>query len=123
MKKLLFFIILSGIAFKLKAQQKPSIKPLEKFAAPKAPSLLDTALNLIIKPKRDLNLLFLPKQKQQYTASNNLVASLDKMPIVKPVGKWNMPVVHPDGTVVYTTPVKRLPPVIKPDSSIQIPRP
>jgi hypothetical protein len=123
MKKVLFFIILTGIAFTLKAQQKPSIRPLEKFLAPNAPSLLDTAPNLVIKPNHDIKLLFLPKQKRQTYFSNNLVASLDKMPIVKPAGKWNMPIVHPDGTVVYTMPIKRLPPVIKPDSSAETLRP
>jgi len=116
MKKLLFFILLSGIAFKLKAQQKPSIKPLGKLTGQHYLSSFDTIPKLSIKPKNDLNALFLPKGNLY---ANKLVAFLDRMPIVKPVGKWNMPVVHPDGTVVYTMPVKRLPLIIQPDPSAQ----
>ncbi|MGI4022097.1 MAG: hypothetical protein ACRYFA_11365 [Janthinobacterium lividum] len=116
MKKLLFFIILSGIALKLKAQQKSDIVPLEKFTVLSTPLLVDTS-NLFIKRNNDVNLLFQPKQKTQNAASNNLIASLDRMPIVKPVSKWNMPIVRSNGTVVYKMPIKHLPPVIKPDSS------
>ncbi|MGI4750671.1 MAG: hypothetical protein ACRYFB_08560 [Janthinobacterium lividum] len=120
MKKFFFFIILFGMAFGLKAQQKSTIKPIEKFKFPNPYPLADTNLRLTVKQKNDVSALFAPKRS---TAPNNLIASLDRMPIMKPVGKWNMPVVHPDGTVVYTMPIKHLPPVIKPDSSTAISHP
>ncbi|RYY06926.1 MAG: hypothetical protein EOP43_04805 [Sphingobacteriaceae bacterium] len=118
MKKLIIFVILSGIAFKLKAQQKSTIKPLEKLTVPNAPFLADTG-SLVFKYNKDVGVLFQPKPNQQAAASNNLIASLDRMPIVKPVGKWNMPIVHPNGNIIYKMPVKRLPPVIKPDTLVQ----
>lgn len=121
MKKLLFFVFLSGIGFKLKAQQNPATKPLDQSQFSNYFSLLDTIPRIFNQPKNNVNALFLPKQN--IVSNKNLIASLDRMPIVKPIGKWNMPVVHPNRTVVYTTPVKRLPPVIKPDSSVLTPRP
>lgn len=120
MKKLVFFILLSGIAFKLKAQQNSNTETLGKLAIPDFHFQVDTITpKLLIEQKKNHNLLFLPMQKQQNLLSNNLVASLDKMPIVKPVGKWNMPVMKPDGTIIYTTPIKRLPPVIHPETETQ----
>ncbi|MVN20678.1 hypothetical protein [Mucilaginibacter arboris] len=117
MKKILFFIILAGIAFELKAQQKPAIKPLEKVTASNFRSIFDSLAlrpRLSIKPNSNADLQFLPGKN---SSSNILIASLDKMPIVKPVGKWNMPVAKPDESTRYKMPVKRLSPVIKPDSS------
>ncbi len=62
MKKLLFFIILSGIAFKLKAQQSPNTKIVKKHSNPY--SFFDTIPpKIFIKPKNNAALLFLPKQK------------------------------------------------------------
>lgn len=122
MKKIIFFILFSGMVFKLKAQQSVITDFSEKSTSSKVNSSFDTIPGLSsIKPKNNLNLLFLPKPKQQssFLITNNLTASLDRMPIVKPVGNWNMPIVKPDGTVIYTTPVKRLPPVIKPETEIQ----
>ncbi|RYY06429.1 MAG: hypothetical protein EOP43_06390 [Sphingobacteriaceae bacterium] len=116
MKKLFLLIILSGAVFGLKAQQNPTLKPLEKFKFPNPYPLVDTNLKINPKQKNDVSSLFAPKNA---TAPNNLIASLDRMPIIKPVGKWNMPVVHPDGTVVYTMPIKRLPPIIKPENEYQ----
>ncbi len=120
MKKLIFLIILAGIAVKLKAQQKLVTKPLGKFSLPDLNSSLDTtAPKLSIKPKTNLSLLVFPAQKQQNISSNIMIASLDRMPIVKPVGKWNMPVVKPDGNVKYNMPIKRLPAIVKADTSTQ----
>jgi len=112
MKKLLFLIILTGIAVKLKAQQKSTPKPSEKFNAPDAQSLFDTvAPQLSIKPQNNSGLVF---SGNQYSSSNsNLIASLDKMPIAKPTGKWNMPIAKPDGSTRYNMPVKKLPPIIQ----------
>ncbi|RYE28942.1 MAG: hypothetical protein EOP42_15570 [Sphingobacteriaceae bacterium] len=76
--------------------------------------MFDSVPKLSFKQKNDVKALFLPKPNRSNSA--NLIAALDNMPIAKPAGFWNTPVVHPDGTVVYTTPVKRLPPVVKPDS-------
>lgn len=121
MKKLIFFIVLFGIAFKLKAQQKPSIKPFEKLFMPNKSSLFDTVPKLSIKQQNDLNALFLPKKK--IDQNQNLIADLDKMPIAKPTGNWNMPIVHPDKSMIYKMPVIRLPAVIKPDLPTQNFRP
>lgn len=121
MKKLLFFIVLSGIAFELKAQQKSSIKPFEKLFEPNKGPLFDTVPKLSIKQQNDLNALFLPKKK--IDRDQNMVADLDRMPIVKPVGKWNMPIIRPDTSVIYKMPVAHLRAVIKPNPSAQIVRP
>lgn len=121
MKKLIFFIVLAGVAFKLKAQQKPSIKPFEKLFMPNKSSLFDTVPKLSIKQQNDLNALFLPKKK--IDQNQNLIADLDKMPIAKPSGNWNMPIVHPDKSVIYKMPIIRLPAVIKPDLPTQSFRP
>ncbi|RYE31137.1 MAG: hypothetical protein EOP42_11070 [Sphingobacteriaceae bacterium] len=112
MEKIFLLIILSGVAFSLKAQQNPVLKPLEKFKFSNPYPLADTNLRINPKSKNDINSLFKPKNN---IVPSNLIASLDRMPVLKPVGKWNMPVVHPNGTVVYTMPVKRLPPVIVPE--------
>jgi len=62
MKKLLFCIILSEIAFKLKAQQSPNTKIVKKHSNPY--SFFDTIPpKIFIKPKNNAALLFLPKQK------------------------------------------------------------
>lgn len=122
MKKVVFFILFSGMVFKLEAQQNTITNPLEKLTSPKVGSSFDTAPSLSSpKSKNNLNLLFLPKSKQKspFSITNNLTAALDKMPIAKPIGKWNMPIIKPDETVIYTTPIKRLPPVIKPETEIQ----
>ena len=111
MKKIFFFIVLSGLAFTLKAQQQPTSKPIDKLFTPDKGSLLDSVPKLSFKKQNDIKALFLPKPKQTFTS--NLIAELHHMPVAKPVGSWNMPVVHPDGTVVYTMPVKRLPPAVK----------
>ncbi len=121
MKKLLFFIVLSGIAFKLKAQQKSSIKPFEKLFVPNKSPLFDTVPKLSVKQQNDLNSLFLPKINPKQ--NQNIVADLDRMPIVKPTGKWNMPIFRPDTSVIYKMPVAHLPAVIKPNPSAQIVRP
>jgi hypothetical protein len=121
MKKLLFLIILMCIAVKLKAQQKSTEKPLDKFTAPDSQSLFDTvAPKLSIKPKTNPEILFLPREN--LAPSHNLIASLDRMPIAKPVGKWNMPIVKPDGTTRYNMPVKMLPPIIKTSDTTAAPR-
>lgn len=116
MKKILFLIVLSGLAFKLKAQQQSIIKPLERFNTNKFYAPVDTNLRISIRPQTNVTELFLPKQN---AISTTLIASLDRMPIAKPTGNWNMPVVHPNGTVVYTTPIKRLPPIVKPENGNQ----
>lgn len=105
------------MAFKLKAQQQFTVKPSEKLFTPDKSLLSDSIPKLSFKQQSDVKALFLPKPKSNLNSI--LIADLDHMPIVKPVGKWNTPVVHPDGTVVYTTPVKRLPPVVKPDTGNQ----
>lgn len=111
MKKLIFFLILTGIAVKLKAQQKSTEKPFEKFKLPNAATGLDTLPNLSFYPKNKPNTPLLPQEKQ--LLSGNLYAKLDHMPIVKPVGKWKMPIIKPDASTNYTMPIKRLPAIIK----------
>lgn len=114
MKKLLFFIVLSAVGFKLKAQ---STSTFNNLPAANKSLLPDSVPKLSFKQQNDIKALFLPKPK--LSANQNLIAETDHMPIAKPVGIWNTPVVHPNGTVVYTTPVKRLPPIVKPEKDDQ----
>lgn len=106
MKKLLFFIILSAIALKLKAQEKSTAKPFEKEALKDDLSIKPVYPRSFINPEA----LFKPKQ---LIASNNPVtySKVDQMPIVKPVGKWNMPIIKPGGN--YKMPIIGLQPVKK----------
>ncbi len=109
MKKLLFFIVLTSLAFKLKAQKQTVLKPFEKLFKPVKDSLTDAVPNLSFVQQNQAKAVFLPKN------NSLLIARLDHMPILKPTGNWNTPVVHPNGTMRYRMPVKRLPPVTEPE--------
>ncbi|RYE34959.1 MAG: hypothetical protein EOP42_06890 [Sphingobacteriaceae bacterium] len=117
MKKLLFFTLLTGFAFNLQAQNQSVIKPFENLSTAGKSSLYDSIPKLSFKQQNDIKALFLPKPK--LNTNTVLIARLDHMPIAKPAGIWNMPVVRPDGSVIYTMPVKRLPPIVKPDTATQ----
>lgn len=112
MKKLIFFIILAGVALKLKAQEKSIPKLFEKDTSKDGFSFEP------IYPKSFINPEILTKPKQNLIANNNSVtySEVDGMPIVKPKGNWNMPVIKPNGN--YKMPIIGLPPVVKKDSAL-----
>lgn len=115
MKKLLLLTVLTGIAIVLKAQQKLS----EKFRFSPFPFQDSTALKPYFHPQNRIKPLLSPPENQLQLKNNDLIASLDHMPIVKPVGKWNMPIAKPDASLKYTMPVKRLPPIVENPSKIK----
>ena len=111
MKKLLFFIILAGVAYKLKAQDKTFKNPFDKD------NYKDGFSVKPVYPKSFINPEALTKTKENLIAGNTVTyAEVDKMPIVKSAGKWNMPVVKPSGN--YNMPIIGLPPVVKKDSAL-----
>ncbi len=127
MKKAIFFILFSGTVFTLKAQQNTITPNRTPQNVPGVNRFSDTVPSnkLSKQQQNDLNLLFSPRvQPKKPTSTNqNLTASLDNMPIATPQGNWNMPIVKPDGTVIYTMPIKRLPPVVQPKTEVPKPNP
>lgn len=127
MKSAVFFILFSAMAFKVNAQQNTFTPNRTPQSVPGLHRFSDTVSSskLSKQQQNDLNLLFAPRiqTKKPDLTNQNLVASLDNMPIATPRGNWNMPIVKPDGTVIYTMPIKRLPPVVQPKTEAPKPNP
>lgn len=70
-----------------------------------------------VKPKNNLDLLFLPKQQESFP--NNLNAFNSRMPVIKPKGNWNMPIIKPDPSIKYTMPIIGLLPKTNQQTGVQ----